>query len=145
MTDLELGAWRGFLRAHRHLVRELDTNLREAHSLSLSAYDVLLQLADAPEHRMRMSELASSIILSPSGLTRLVDRMCREGLVERLRCPSDARGSFAALTELGAERFAEARGTHLDGIRSLFTSHFSAPELGRLGEEWDRVVEGGGR
>lgn len=140
LTDSELGAWRGFLGAHRYLTRELDANLRDAHSLSLSAYDVLVQLADAPERRMRMSELASSIVLSPSGLTRLVDRMRREGLVERIRCPSDARGSFASLTDLGAERFAQARATHLDGVRRLFLRHFSASELRRLGEEWERVV-----
>jgi DNA-binding MarR family transcriptional regulator len=139
LTEAELGAWRGFLRAHRHLNRELDANLHEAHSLSLPAYDVLVQLAGAPERRMRMSKLAGAIVLSPSGLTRLVDRMCRDGLVERVSCASDARGSFAALTDLGGERFAQARGTHLAGIRLLFTSRFSAAELRRLGDDWERI------
>lgn len=141
LTEPELAAWRGFLRAHAHLVRELDANLRDAHDLSLSAYGVLVQLASAPDRRMRMSELADSVVLTPSGLTRLVDRLCREGLVERSRCPSDARGSFAVLTERGAERFAEARGAHLDGVRRLFLSHFSAAELRRLGEQWERLTD----
>jgi DNA-binding MarR family transcriptional regulator len=141
----ELPAWRGFLRAHAHLTRELDANLRETHSLSLSAYDVLVQLAAAPDRKMRMSDLAESIVLTPSGLTRLVDRLCREGLVEREECSDDARGSFAVLTELGARRFAEARPTHLSGVRRLFLSQFSPQELRNLGEAWERVAANGDR
>lgn len=147
-TDVELSAeelavWRGFLRAHAHLVRELDAELRREHGLSLSSYDVLVQLASAPERRMRMSELATSVLLTPSGLTRLVDRLCREGLVERTRCSSDARGSFAVLTADGFERLARARGTHLDGVRRLFLSHCSASDLRLLGELWERVESAG--
>jgi DNA-binding MarR family transcriptional regulator len=140
----ELPAWRGFLRAHAHLVRELDADLRETHSLSLSAYDVLVQLAGAPDHKMRMSDLAESVVLTPSGLTRLIDRLCREGLVEREHCSDDARGSFAVLTEVGARRFAEARPTHLDGVRRLFLSQFSPQELRKLGEAWERVAANNG-
>ena len=142
-TD-ELPAWRGFLRAHAHLVRELDAELREAHSLSFSAYDVIVQLANAPERKMRMSDLAESVVLTPSGLTRLIDKLCREGLVEREHCSDDARGSFAVLTERGARRFAEARPTHLDGVRRLFLSQFSAQELRSLGEAWERVAAANG-
>jgi DNA-binding MarR family transcriptional regulator len=143
----ELPAWRGFLHAHAHLVRELDAELRETHSLSLSAYDVLVQLANAPDRKMRMSDLAESVVLTPSGLTRLIDKLCREGLVEREHCSDDARGSFAVLTEGGARRFAEARPTHLDGVRRLFLSQFSPQELRRLGDAWERVAaaNGGGR
>jgi DNA-binding MarR family transcriptional regulator len=139
----ELPAWRGFLRTHAHLTRELDADLRETHSLSLSAYDVLVQLSSASNHMMRMSDLAESVVLTPSGLTRLVDRLCREGLVEREECSDDARGSFAVLTELGARRFAEARPTHLDGVRRLFLSQFSPQELRRMGEAWERVAANG--
>jgi DNA-binding MarR family transcriptional regulator len=141
LRDDELAAWRGFLRAHAHLVRELDAELIRKHSLSLSSYDVLVQLAHSPERRLRMSELADSVLLTPSGLTRLVDRLCREGLVERVPCDDDARGSFAALTERGLERFATARRTHLDGVRRLFLRHFSESELRRLGEGWRRVAD----
>ena len=140
LSDLELGAWRGFLRAHAELTRRLDTELREAHGLSLSAYDVLVQLDGAPDRRLRMSELADSVVLTPSGLTRLIDRLCREGLVERVRCPDDARGSFAALTDRGSERFAEARATHLDDVRRLYLSRFSSDELQRLADAWRQLV-----
>src|SRR5687768_9300219 len=83
LAENELAAWRGFLEAHARLVRELDAELLREHSLSLSSYDVLVQLAHSPDRRLRMSELAESVLLTPSGLTRLVDRLCREGLVER--------------------------------------------------------------
>ena len=139
----ERAAWRGLLRAHAHLVRELDAELTREHDLPLSAYDVLAQLAHAPGRRLRMSGLADSVLLTPSGLTRLVDRLCREGLLERQRCDSDARGSFAALTERGLARFAEARPTHHDGVRRLFLGHFSADELRLLARGWERVAPAG--
>ena len=140
LADHELAAWRGFLRAHADLVRELDTELTAEHSLSLSAYDVLVQLAHSPQGRLRMSELADSVLLSPSGLTRLVDRLGDEGLVERLPCDDDARGYFAAVTDTGRERFEAARRTHLDGVRRLFLRHFSDAELRQLGEQWRRLT-----
>src|SRR5919201_2367484 len=97
-TD-ELGAWRGLLRVHDHLTRTLDAELTSAHQLPLPSYEVLLFLARAENGRLRMSELADSVLLSRSGLTRLVDRLEREGLLERVRCRHDARGLFAAITE----------------------------------------------
>jgi DNA-binding MarR family transcriptional regulator len=133
-------AWRGFLRVHAALIRELDAELDAAHDLPLSSYDVLLQLAEAPDRRLRMSDLAGSVLISPSGLTRLVDRLEREGLVERHRCTSDHRGTFAALTEQGLARLREAAATHLDGVRRLFVAHFSEAELERLGGYWERVL-----
>jgi DNA-binding MarR family transcriptional regulator len=140
LTDSELGAWRGFLRAHSHLVAELDAELVSRHDLPLSTYDVLVQLADAPEGRLRMSELADSVLLSPSGLTRLVDRLCRDGLVERVRCDDDARGSFAVLTARGRARFDEARETHLGGVRRLFLAHLSTGEQRDLANTWERIA-----
>jgi DNA-binding MarR family transcriptional regulator len=140
LRDDELAAWRGFLRSHSRLAHELDAELTAEHDLSLSSYDVLAQLAHSPGRRLRMSELASSVLLTPSGLTRLVDRLGREGLVERAPCDDDARGYFAVLTEAGLERFARARHTHLDGVRRLFLSHFSDAELRRLGEQWQRLT-----
>ena len=89
------------LRAHAELTRELDAELAREHNLPLSSYEVLLFLADAPEGRMRMAELADSVLLSRSGLTRLVDRLEREGLLKRERCESDARGYFAEITPKG--------------------------------------------
>src|SRR3954452_9066807 len=88
----ELRAWRGMLRAQAALAKALDAQLEAAHGLQLSSYEVLIYLADAEEERMRMCDLASSILLSRSGLTRLVDRLAREGLRERVPCSDDARG-----------------------------------------------------
>ena len=136
----ELRAWRGMLRAHAALTKALDAELERAHGLSLVHYEVLMVLHDAPGRRMRMSELASSVILSRSGLTRLVDRLAKDRLLTREACCDDARGSFAVLTDEGVRVLAEARRTHLEGVRSRFLRHFSDEELDRLGDVWDRVL-----
>jgi DNA-binding MarR family transcriptional regulator len=136
----ELSAWRSFLRAHTALTRELDAELVAAHGLPLTSYEVLLFLAEAPGGRMRMSELAESVLLSRSGLTRLADRLAGYGLIERARCTEDARGWFAALTPKGREVFDEARHTHLDGVRRLFVASFSEDELATLGACLERLV-----
>jgi DNA-binding MarR family transcriptional regulator len=140
LTDRELFAWRGFLRAHTALTRELDAELLAAHGLPLTSYEVLLFLADAPGGRMRMSELAESVLLSRSGLTRLADRLAGYGLIERAQCTEDARGWFAAITPKGREVFDEARKTHLDGVRRLFVGSFSQDELETLGSCLERLA-----
>lgn len=139
----ELAAWRGMLRVHSDLTRELDAELTQRHGLPLTSYEVLLFLADSPDGRMRMSELADSVLLSRSGLTRLVDRLEREGLLEREQCEEDARGYFAAITDRGRKIFAEARRTHLAGVRERFLSRFSREDLRTLGELWEKVPRGG--
>jgi DNA-binding MarR family transcriptional regulator len=138
----ELAAWRGMLRLHADIIRELDADLTLHHGLPLSSYEVLLYLADAPGGRMRMSELADSVLLSRSGLTRLVDRLERNGLLEREQCEEDARGYFAAITEKGRALFSEARRTHLTGVRERFIDRLSREDLRTLGELWEKV--GGG-
>jgi DNA-binding MarR family transcriptional regulator len=132
LTDTELAAWRGFLRVHAALARELDRELEAEHGLSLSSYEVLLFLRDAPDAMLRMSELADSVLLSQSGVTRLVDRLEREGLVERVRCEFDRRGLYARLTAAGAAKLAEARPTHLRGVRERFLERFDDGELRSL-------------
>ena len=127
------------LRAHSELTRELDAQLAREHKLPLSSYEVLLFLAEAPEGRMRMSDLAESVLLSRSGLTRLVDRLEREGLLKRERCESDARGLFAEITPAGRQLFDAARRTHLDGVRALFLDRFSRDELRTLGVLWQKL------
>ncbi len=136
----ELAAWRAFLRAHSWLTRELDAELVEAHGLQLTSYEVLLFLSESPHGRMRMSDLAEGVLLSRSGLSRLVDRLEREGFLERVRCEEDARGLYAAITEKGRRLFSEARRTHLEGVRQRFLRHFSEDELAALGELLERVV-----
>jgi DNA-binding MarR family transcriptional regulator len=142
LAERELRAWRGMLRTHATLTKALDAELDAEHGLPLSSYEVLLHLADAEGERMRMSDLAATVILSRSGLTRLVDRLEREGLIERQSCPSDARGSFATLTAAGRRKLAAARETHLAGVRSMFLDRFSAEELEVLGAAWERLLPG---
>jgi DNA-binding MarR family transcriptional regulator len=139
LDEEELGAWRGMLRAHAALTKALDADLTREHDLPLSSYEVLLFLNDSDDGRMRMSELADSVLLSRSGLTRLVDRLERDGLLRRERCESDARGWFAEITPKGRELFAVARKTHLDGVRELFLSRFTRAELRTLGGLWERL------
>ena len=142
LTPEELGAWRGLLRAHAALTKALDAELIREHDLPLSSYEVLLFLADSPRGQMRMSELAEGVLLSRSGLTRLVDRMERDGLLRRERCEQDARGYYAAITDKGRELFRRARKTHLDGVRERFLGHFSAEDLRTLGALWRKLDSG---
>jgi DNA-binding MarR family transcriptional regulator len=139
LDEEELAAWRGMLRAHAELTRTLDAELVREHDLPLSSYEVLLYLADSGEGRMRMSELADSVLLSRSGLARLVDRLERQGLLRRERCESDARGFFAEITPEGRRAFDAARTTHLEGVRKLFLSRFSRDELRALGRLWQKL------
>ncbi|MGL6279135.1 MAG: MarR family winged helix-turn-helix transcriptional regulator [Gaiella sp.] len=138
----ELAAWRGFLRAHAGLVRELDHELETTHGLPLHEYEVLLLLAEADHGRLRMSELADGALLSQSGLTRLVDRLEQAGLVVRERCEQDRRGLYARITDEGSRRFAQARVTHLAGVRSRFLDRFTTDELDALAAAWERVQPG---
>jgi DNA-binding MarR family transcriptional regulator len=139
LSDEEMRAWRGLLRAHASLAKRLDAELDQAHALPLTSYEVLHYLEDANGGRMRMCDLAEQAQLSRSGLTRLVDRLERDGLLERCSCSHDARGAYACLTDQGRERLCAARGTHLSVVREHFLSRFSERELSALGELWDRV------
>jgi DNA-binding MarR family transcriptional regulator len=139
LSAAELGAWRGLLRVHAALVRALDAELDAKHDLPLTSYDVLIHLQSAPDKRLRMAELADRVLLSRSGLTRLADRLEREGLIARDTCTSDGRGSFAVLTEQGERLLGRARPTHLGGVRERFLSHFDDDELRLLGQFWERV------
>ncbi len=132
-------AWRGLLQAHAHVTRVLEAELEAIHHLPLASYDVLVQLAEAPNHELRMSELAQAVLLSRSGLTRLVDRLEREGLVTRRTCPSDARGTLATLTPQGLDRLRAASGTHLKGVSRHVLSHFSRAEQDQLAELLGRL------
>jgi DNA-binding MarR family transcriptional regulator len=139
-NDLEMDAWAGFLRTHATLVRELDDELTSVHDLPLSSYDVLIQLANAPGDEMRMSQLADAVLLSRSGLSRLVARLVDQGLVERRECASDGRGAFATLTDEGRRRLEEARETHRAGVRTRFLSRLSDAQMRQLGAAWRRIL-----
>jgi DNA-binding MarR family transcriptional regulator len=138
---LELDAWRGFLRTHAEVVRELDEELTERHGLPLSSYDVLVQLSEAPGGRLRMSNLADAVLLSRSGLSRLVSRLVAQGLIERVECKNDARGSYAAITEHGLARLDEARATHRAGVRERFLDKLGEREQRQLAKVWTRLLD----
>jgi DNA-binding MarR family transcriptional regulator len=140
----ELRAWRGLLRAHAALVKALDNQLVRDHGLPLSSYEVLMHVADAPDGRMRMHDVADGVLLSRSGLTRLVDRLERDGFLRRESCPSDARGSYAVITAQGREKLDVARATHLAGVRELFLSTLTAEEQALVAGIWDRVLVAAG-
>src|SRR3954465_11156862 len=142
LTAEQLAAWRGMLRVHTALVKALDAELAAAHDLPLSSYEVLITLASAPGRRRRMAELADSVLLSRSGMTRLVDRLAKEELLERDLCTDDGRGCYAVLTEKGRGRLAPPRPTPLDGVRERFLRHFSQNELVMLASMWERVLPG---
>ena len=142
LTATELGAWRGMLRVQAALLRALDAELDAAHDLPLTSYDVLIYLRNAPGKRLRMAELADSVLLSRSGVTRLVDRLERDGLLARDTCVDDGRGLYAVLTEQGERLLERARPTHLAGVRERFLRHFSDDELESLAGFWERVLPG---
>lgn len=126
---------------HSRVTRELDAELLAVHGLPLSSYEVLLFLDNAEDGRLRMAQLADSVLLSRSGLTRLVDRLEEGGLVRRETCPSDLRGFNAVLTDAGRAALQEARKTHLTGVRRLFLERFTVEEQRVLGGYFDRILE----
>ncbi len=131
LSTAELTAWRTFLRAHATVVRRLEAELVAEHDLPLASYDVLVQLSESPSHSLRMTQLAERVLLSRSGLTRLVDRLVRDGLVERQACPQDARGTLAVLTPAGLDRLTQAWPTHLRGVAS-YMSRLNPAEIETL-------------
>jgi DNA-binding MarR family transcriptional regulator len=127
--DARLAPWRAFVRAHAHVSRRMDEDLRAEHGLSLQEYVALLILVESPDRRLRMGRLADSLALSKSGATRLIDRLVDDGLVDRVACASDLRGAEAALTEAGVDRLRQAAPTHLRGIAEYFLSAIDAEDL----------------
>ena len=141
LTREELGSWRSFLRAHATITRALEAELVAEQDLSLASYDVLVQLAEAPGRRLRMTELADAVLLSRSGVTRLVDRMERAGLVTRSRVATDGRGVAAELTEAGLDRLRRTAPTHLGGVARHFVDRLDADDLRVLEQIMRRLVE----
>jgi DNA-binding MarR family transcriptional regulator len=142
LSARELAAWRGFLRVHASLVRDLNAELESSHGLPLTDYEVLLYLESAPCQRLTMGDLAQTVLLSQSGITRLVDRLEQAGLVVREGCSEDRRVMYARLTDKGCTTLAEARPTVLTGVRRRFLSLFADDELDALAEAWERVRPG---
>jgi DNA-binding MarR family transcriptional regulator len=125
--ETEIHTWIRFLATHSAITRELEARLMGAHGLTLSDYDVLVQLARAPERKLRNIDLAKAVVLTRSGVTRLVDGLEKDGFVQRCSCENDKRGTFVALTAEGLALLRQAAGTHVQGVLELFVA--------RLGEE----------
>jgi DNA-binding MarR family transcriptional regulator len=140
MPEKHLQAWRAFLEAHAHVVSRLATELEHETALPLTWYDVLVQLSEAEENRLRMTELADRVLLRKSGLTRLVDRMCAAGLVDRSPDADDRRGRWVEMTEAGRTRLVNAAPIHLRGVRAYFTSYLSEAEAAALESALERIA-----
>jgi len=132
LDDLEMRAWRSLLCAHAKLLARLDAELQATQRMSVADYGVLVALSEAPDNRLRMSELAEQLNLSPSGLTRRLDGLVAGGLVCRVRCTKDRRGSYAVLTDDGRARLKEAAPDHVAQVRRHFVSKLSRAQLGAL-------------
>lgn len=143
LTRTELAAWRTFLRAHATVTRRLEAELVAEHELPLASYDVLVQLSEAPDRRLRMTELAERVLLSRSGLTRLADRLARDGLIAREACPSDARGTLAVLTDAGLAKLRQAWPTHRRGVAEHVTGRLTADEVASLAALLGKLVDDG--
>lgn len=139
VTGPALDAWQRLLRAHCVIAKQLDAELQAAHGMTLSDYDALVNLRDCEDESLKMSELSKRTMLTRSGMTRLVQGLERDGLVERRACAGDARVSYAVLTQRGRDHLDTARRTHHAGIRRVFADHFSDEEATLLASLLDRI------
>jgi len=136
----ELAVWRTMLRVQALISRRLQADLLTHHDLALGSYEVLTHLGEAPGGRLRMNDLADRVLLSRSGLTRLVDRLERDGLVARQTCPSDARGLYAVLTDAGRALLADAAPTYGQGVREYILSRLDEEDLRDLQRILERLA-----
>lgn len=142
LTDAEIRAWGGALLFTTAVLRALDEALVVANGISVKEFDVLITLFNAPDSRLRMTELAERAILTPSGLSHLVTRLERDGLVARSVDPADRRSFFATLTRAGHRRLRGSRPTHNEVIRAHLTRRLTASQLATLGALWEVVQAG---
>jgi DNA-binding MarR family transcriptional regulator len=141
LSDAEFRAWHGSLLFTNSTTRALDDALSEAHGISVKEFDVLITLFNAPDGRLRMAELAERVVLSASGVTHLVTRLERDGLVHRIVDEGDRRSFFAALTPAGHQRLRDARPTHNEVIREHLTRRLTPNQLNTLGALWKNILK----
>ena len=141
LSEQHLAAWRTFLKAHATIIDRIDRDLAAAQRPSLSSYDVLIELYEAPEHRLRMHELAERVVLSRSGLTRLVDRLETEGLLTRDRCGTDRRGAYAMVTEQGIVALQQTWPIYAKGIAEYFAQWLTQEEAQILESALRRILQ----
>ena len=140
LSEEHLAAWRNFLKAHATIIDRIDHDLAAAQRPPLSSYDVLIELYEAPEHRLRMHELADRVVLSRSGLTRLVDRLEAEGLLTRDRSGTDRRGAYAVITEQGIEALRQTWPVYERGIAEYFAQWLTPEEAQVLEAAFGRIL-----
>jgi DNA-binding MarR family transcriptional regulator len=139
VSDVTQVAWVRFLRAHAALTRELSARLEADHGLTMSDFDVLIQLYHADGHAMRRVDIARSVLLTASGITRLLDGLERCGLVAKKPCATDARVSYAVLTEEGLRKVEEARASHHADVEELFGARLEPKEREHLADLLGRL------
>jgi DNA-binding MarR family transcriptional regulator len=144
LTEQVSSAWAALLRAHSSLTRELNAQLFAEHRLTINDYEVMLHLSHAEGRRMRRVDLAEKVMLTPSGITRLLDGLERIGYVERAECASDRRVTYAVLTDDGLAKLRAASKTHLADVQSSLSSRLSDEELNTLAELLERLYGDGG-
>ena len=140
----DVRAWVAFLRAHAAVTRQFNQELVTGHGLTLNDYEVLLVLSRVPDRMMRRVDLANSVLLTPSGITRLLEGLERAGYVVRQACSNDARVVYAKLTDDGLEKLRTAAKTHVESVRQLFGGHFDEAELETLASLLARLPGAGG-
>lgn len=140
-NEFEQKAWGGFLGIYAKMNRIVEEDLQAHSHITHVEFEVLLRLSWSENRRMRIQDLAAESILSRSGVSRMVERLEKAGLVTREEAPEDRRGAYAVLTEAGAERFRIAAQKHVQFVREHFTSKFSEDELEVMGEFWKRLEE----
>jgi DNA-binding MarR family transcriptional regulator len=134
-----VSAFVALLRAHAGITRDLNAQLTVEHGLTLSDFEVLLRLSRAPDRRMRRVDLADQVLLSASGVTRLLEGLERQGLVTRGACDSDRRVVYAVLTDAGLDRLRTAAESHFAQVDALFSARFDEDALGALTSLLDRL------
>lgn len=141
-TDDEFAAWRGMLRVHSTVFRALDRELTAAHGLGIDAYAVLITLVTAPDRRLPVGELGQRRNLTPSGISRAVDRLTKLELLERIANPDDGRSFLVGLTADGLRRLREAQVTHHRVVRDLLLDNLDEDDIKQLGRVWEKAMPG---
>jgi DNA-binding MarR family transcriptional regulator len=141
LRSIELAAWINFLRAHAAVTRQFNAELLATHGLTINDFDVLAQLSRAPEQALKRVDLAESVLLTPSGITRLLKGLEEAGYVSNRPCAEDARVTYAVLTPRGKRKLEQARKTHIASVRALFSERFEKDELEALASLLERLPQ----
>ena len=140
LSDEYLTMWRAFIEAHSSIMRNLEQVMEDEHGVALTWFDVLVHLEEAPDNRLRLGELAESVILTRSGIERLVDRMVEAGLIRREPCPGDRRGYFAVITQEGKDTLERVGPSRSQKAREVFLRHVKTQEVSVMRGVFTRVI-----